>query len=85
MMSHQYPGSRVSLSADCKMCRSVRGWYEQRNVLTLKGSTGKDVKLLQLTCSYCGHTLLFDLSKVRTTPYQGDGEEVIPDFEAELS
>jgi hypothetical protein len=67
------------------MCRIGQGFYEQRNVLTLKGSTGKDVKLLQLTCNYCGHTMLFDLSAVRNTRYQGDGDEVIPDFESELS
>lgn len=84
MMNYQYPGSRVSMSVDCKMCRSGYGRYEQRNVLTIKSSTGKDVKLLQLTCNYCGHTLLFDFTVVRTAPYQGDGEEVVPDFEAKL-
>jgi hypothetical protein len=85
MMSYQYPYSRVKISGDCEMCRIGHGCYQQRNVLTLQGLTGKEVKLLQLTCNYCGHTLLFDFSVVRTVPYQGDGNEVLPDFEAKLS
>lgn len=73
------------MSLDCKFCRIGHGQYQERNVLTLRGSAGEDVKLLQLSCNYCGHTLLFDLKAVKTTPYQGDGEERVPDFEAELS
>lgn len=85
MMIYEYPTSRVSLAWDCKLCRSGRGTYQRRNVLTFKGSTGEDIKLLQLSCDYCGHTLLFDLSAVKTIPYRGDGQERIPDFEADLS
>lgn len=85
MMIYEYPGSRASMSRDCKICRTGHGVYKNRNVLTLRGSTGEDVKLLQLSCDYCGHTLLFDLSAVKKRSYQGDGEERIPNFEATLS
>ena len=82
MMIYPYPYSRISSSGDCKVCRGQPGRYQERGVITLPCAGGGEVNLLQLSCNYCGHTMLFDLSSVKTSPYQGDGQETVPDFKA---
>jgi len=82
MMSYIYPYSRIKLSGDCGVCRGEPGRYQERGVVTLPRVGGTEVKLLQLSCNYCGHTMLFDLRSVKTSRYRGDGQETIPDFEA---
>jgi hypothetical protein len=82
MMSYTYPYSRISSSGDCNVCRGEPGRYQECGILTLPGVGGKEAKLLQISCNYCGHTMLFDLSSAKNSPYRGDGHETIPDFEA---
>jgi len=81
MMTLTYPFSRISSSGQCKMCRGVIGTFQDRGLVILQTTDGKEVKLLQWTCNYCGYTMLFDPSVARQTAYRGEGTEEIPDFE----
>ncbi len=80
MIKFKYPGSRISSSGQCKLCRGTYGDLINHGLLTLTGSDGKEVRLMRISCNYCGYTMLFDVSVVENTPYRGEGEEIIPDF-----
>lgn len=79
-MTLTYPGSRISSSGQCKMCRGFPGNFQDCGLVSLKMDDGQEVKLLRWTCNYCGYTMLFDPSMARQTAYRGEGEEVFPDF-----
>lgn len=81
MLTITYPFSRIQSSGQCDMCRGTTGYFQDRGLVTLQTADGKEVKLLQWTCNYCGYTLLFDPSVARKTPYRAEGTEEIPDFE----
>ena len=76
-----YPGSRISSSGQCKMCRGFPGTFQNRGLVKLQTNDGEEIKLLRWTCDYCGYTMLFDPSVPKQTPYCGEGTEKIPDFE----
>ena len=84
MMSYNYPGSRFNGGGACEMCRGTHGSYQKSGVLLLSSADGEMVKLLHLTCDYCGHTILLDPSVMKRTPYMGDGQELAPEFIKQL-
>lgn len=81
MMTFTYPFSRIKSSGQCSMCRGFPGNLQERGLVSLQTADGKEVKLLQWTCNYCGYTLLFDPSVARQTAYRGEENEEIPEFE----
>jgi hypothetical protein len=69
-----YPYSRTRLTSQCQMCRVQRGTLTPGPPFWLGES-----EILPLTCDYCGHTLLFNLSVPHSTPFgDPDNEENIP-------
>jgi predicted nucleic-acid-binding Zn-ribbon protein len=62
------------------MCRAFPGDFEERGLITLQMANGKEIKLLQWTCNYCGYTMFFDPTVTNTAPYRSEGTEEIPDF-----
>jgi hypothetical protein len=81
MITMIYPRSRISSSGYCDMCRGTKGYFENRGIVKLQTIDGEEVKLLRLTCDYCGYTMLFDPSVPKKSPYRGEGNEEIPNFE----
>jgi hypothetical protein len=69
-----WPTSRTARNGNCPECRLARGRLEVRDPLTIDG-----IDFWRLTCSYCGYTQLFDSSVIRSTPYGGPEEEILPD------
>jgi hypothetical protein len=69
-----YPYSRTGLSTQCQMCRVQPG-----NVIPGPPFWLGESEVLPLTCDYCGHTLLFSLHVVRSTPFRDSrNEEKLP-------
>lgn len=80
MVKHIYPFSRISSSGQCKMCRGTYGNFRNQGLVSLHTEDESEVKLMVWSCDYCGFTMLFNTNVVENTPYRGDGEEEIPDF-----
>lgn len=80
MLTMTYPGSRISSSGQCKMCRGVIGNFENNGLILLQNADGTELKLLRWTCNYCGFTMLFDPAVPANSPYKGEGKEELPEF-----
>lgn len=78
----RFPGSRLRVRPGCDKCE--RGEMRDSR-LRLPDADGNVLEMLKWTCSFCGHTMLFDLDVALSQPFKGpDYDEVFPEWVEQL-
>lgn len=71
-----YPWSRIKIRS-CAFCKGEQGRLVVVGVVRLAGVERGDADLLQVSCDWCGHTMLFDQTVMERRPMP-EGAELGP-------